>query len=280
MRQFFKRRLGHQRDQFKFGEQVSRCIPIPKYKAGQLENDAQRDPAKVPIGHHPASRGHLPAPDGGTPLIIAKSPGLTVEIRDHLNKDRNRNRAATAYPERLCIYHAGTGRTTFLACLKLSTLFIFAFFGFVVTPAYFDKEGFSVSVARTTASALVPLIFVAYTTSPFVSFIHIRLPPFARQSEEMLRRFVQNLPPKTELDITTMSFIAKPRLSKVAVSDLRAANKRLGIVNYTRDTAAENAARKWYMFPAVGNFSIQGNKMPRLPWVWEHVANTLARQRA
>ncbi|RYP65212.1 hypothetical protein DL770_009039 [Monosporascus sp. CRB-9-2] len=185
-----------------------------------------------------------------------------------------------AYPERLCIYHAGTGRTTFLACLKLSTLFIFAFFGFVVTPAYFDKEGFSVNVARTTASALVPLVFVAYTTSPFVSFIHIRLPPFARQSEEMLRRFVQSLPPKTELDITTMSFIAKPRLSKVAVSDLRAANKRLGIVNYTRDTAAENAARKWYMFPAVGNFSIQGNKMPRLPWVWEHVANTLARQRA
>ncbi|RYP13576.1 hypothetical protein DL765_006841 [Monosporascus sp. GIB2] len=185
-----------------------------------------------------------------------------------------------AYPERLCIYHAGTGRTTFLACLKLSTLFIFAFFGFVVTPAYFDKEGFSVNVARTTASALVPLIFVAYTTSPFVSFIHIRLPPFARQSEEMLRRFVQNLPPKTELDITTMSFIAKPRLSKVAVSDLRAANKRLGIVNYTRDVAAENAARKWYMFPAVGNFNIQANKMPRLPWVWEHIANTLARQRA
>ena len=50
----------------------------------------------------------------------------------------------------MCIYHAGTGRTIFLACLKLSTLFIFVFFGFVVTPAYYDKEGFSPTVARST----------------------------------------------------------------------------------------------------------------------------------
>lgn len=132
---------------------------------------------------------------------------------------------------------------------------------------------------KAAASALVPLFFVAFTTSPFVSFIHIRLPPFARQSEEMLRRFVQNLPAKTELDFTTMSFIAKPRVSRVAVSELRPANKRLGIVNYTRDTAADNAARKWYMFPAVGNFSVQGNKMHRFPWAWESIASTIARQR-
>ncbi len=54
--------------------------------------------------------------------------------------------AATAFPERLCVYHAGTVRTTFLASLKLSTIFIFVFFGFVVTPAYFKKEGLSVTI--------------------------------------------------------------------------------------------------------------------------------------
>lgn len=126
----------------------------------------------------------------------------------------------------------------------------------------------------------MPLVFVAYTTSPFVSFIHIRLPPFARQSEEALRRFVQTMSPKTTtLDVTTMSFIAKPRLSRVPVSDLKPANKKLGIVNYTRDTTADNAARKWYMFPAVGNFNIQANNMQRTPWVWESIANIIARQR-
>lgn len=124
----------------------------------------------------------------------------------------------------------------------------------------------------------MPLIFVAYVTSPFVSFVHIRLPPFARQSEETLRRFAQSISPKETLDVTTMSFIAKPRLSRVLISDLKPANKRFGIVNYTRDTTADNVSRKWYMFPAVGNFNIQANKIERA-WVWEGIANVLAKQR-
>ncbi|KAI1774569.1 hypothetical protein F4818DRAFT_418278 [Hypoxylon cercidicola] len=185
-----------------------------------------------------------------------------------------------AYPERLCVYHAGTSRITFLACLKISTLFIFVFFGFVVTPSYFDKEGLSPTVVRTTLSAIVPLVFVAYTTSPFVSFVHMRIPPFARQSEEMLRRFVRTIPPETELDVTSMSFIAKPRASRVKLSDLYHASRRLGIVNLARDTAAENATRKWYMFRAVGNFSAQpsSNTVKRAPWVWESIVNTIEKR--
>jgi hypothetical protein len=38
------------------------------------------------------------------------------------------------------IYHAGTGRTTFIACLKLTTIFVFVFFGLVVTPAYLKSD--------------------------------------------------------------------------------------------------------------------------------------------
>lgn len=45
-----------------------------------------------------------------------------------------------AYPENLVIYHAGTGRTTFIACLKLTTIFVFVFFGLVVTPAYLKSD--------------------------------------------------------------------------------------------------------------------------------------------
>ncbi|KAL7620227.1 hypothetical protein AAE478_009220 [Parahypoxylon ruwenzoriense] len=183
-----------------------------------------------------------------------------------------------AYPEMLCVYHAGTGRTTFLACLKVSTLFIFTFFGFVITPACFEKEGLSPTVIRTSLSAIVPMVFVAYVTSPFVTFIHMRLPPFARQSEDMLRRFVRTIPPQTELDITTMSFIAKPRVSRVALSELQPVNRRLGIINYARDTAAENSKRKWYMFRAVGNFNVQHNTVSRAPWVWESIVNSIKRR--
>ncbi|KAI1647144.1 uncharacterized protein F4817DRAFT_316236 [Daldinia loculata] len=185
-----------------------------------------------------------------------------------------------AYPENLCVYHAGTGRITFLACLKISTLFIFAFFGFVVTPTYFNREGLSPTVLRTTLSAIIPLVFVAYTTSPFVSFIHMRLPPVARQSEDMLRRFARAIPANTELDITTMSFIAKPRVSRVKLSDLRPVSRRFGIVNLARDTSAENAARRWYRFRAVGDFNAQGSTATRAPWVWESILNAIQKPRA
>ncbi|KAI1464004.1 uncharacterized protein F4812DRAFT_444176 [Daldinia caldariorum] len=185
-----------------------------------------------------------------------------------------------AYPEKLCIYHAGTPRITFLACLKISTLFIFVFFGFVVTPAYFDREGLSPTVLRTMLSAIVPMVFVAYTTSPFVSFIHMRLPPVARQSEDMLRRFARAIPADAELEVTTMSFIAKPRVSRVKASELRPVSRRFGIVNLARDTAAENAARPWYRFRAVGQFNVQFNTASRAPWVWESIMATIQKQRA
>lgn len=156
------------------------------------------------------------------------------------------------------------------------------------------------------ASAIVPLAFVAWATSPFVTFVHIRLPPYARQSEDMLRRFMTThlsnstaahnvaargsgssgartavsagLTSQTELEITTMSYIAKPRLSIVRLGDLSPTKKRLGIVNYTRDTTAENKRRKWYMFPAVADFSIQesSNTMPKVPWVWSKIADRIA----
>ncbi|KAI1098582.1 hypothetical protein F4804DRAFT_120471 [Jackrogersella minutella] len=185
-----------------------------------------------------------------------------------------------AFPERFCVYHAGTVKITFLACLKISTLFIFVFFGFVVTPAYYDREGLSPTVLRTTLSALIPLLFVSWTTSPFVSFIHLRLPPFARQSPDMLRRWAARLPPHTELDITTMSAIAKPRVSRVRVADLREVRRRMGIVNLARDAAAENAARKWYRFRAVADFAAQGNTAARAPWVWEGILDAVRKRGA
>ncbi|KAI0020742.1 hypothetical protein F4780DRAFT_740642 [Xylariomycetidae sp. FL0641] len=182
-----------------------------------------------------------------------------------------------AFPERLCVYHAGTGRVTFLACLKVTTLFVFSFV-FVVTPFRFEQQGFSLGVALAIISSLVPITFVAYTTAPFVAFIHLRLPPVARQSEEALRRFARNIPRDSVLEITTMSFIAKPRLTNVRIADLRPVSRRFGLVNMVRDTAAENARRKWYMYRAVGNFRVEANKVPRAPFVWESIKQMIARQ--
>lgn len=96
----------------------------------------------------------------------------------------------------------------------------------------------------------------------------------------MLKRFLNNLPANTELEISTMSYIAKPRLSMVAVRDLFPTNKRVGIVNFSRDTKAENARRKWYMFPAVADFSIQpnSNTVTKPSFAWERIASKIAAQ--
>ena len=39
-------------------------------------------------------------------------------------------------------------------------------------------------------AGLVPVTVIAYISSPFVTYIHLRLPIFARQSHEMLLRLL------------------------------------------------------------------------------------------
>ncbi|CAK7237747.1 hypothetical protein SBRCBS47491_010113 [Sporothrix bragantina] len=140
--------------------------------------------------------------------------------------------AALSVPERLLVYHAGTGRTTFLACLKVTTLFGLAFFAFLVAPAYIIAERPLWQVLGIVVCGIVPFAVVSYTSSPYVVFIHLRLPAYARHPDrELLRRFVRNPPSETKLDITTMNLVGRPRLATVAVSDLVPANQRMGIVN-------------------------------------------------
>jgi hypothetical protein len=107
---------------------------------------------------------------------------------------------------------------------------------------------------------IVPIFFVGYITSPFVTHIYIHLPPYARTSRPILERFVKTLPPTTPLTLATMSAISKPRYSSVQAGDLSPVRRRFGLVNYVRDTTEENAQRKWYMFRAVGKFYVQDAK--------------------
>lgn len=140
----------------------------------------------------------------------------------------------------------------------------------------------------------MPLVFVASTAAPFVTHIHIHLPPSARVSRTVLERFVRAMPPSTPLTLTTMSVIGKPRYSSLNAGDLLPApprRRRFGLVNYVRDTARENAARKWYNLRAVGNFYVQerANKKGRGAvryqpkdrsavdtWIWDAVKEKIA----
>lgn len=103
----------------------------------------------------------------------------------------------------------------------------------------------------------------------------MRLPPFARTSEQHLQRYLSRLPPDSVLYVTTMSPIAKPRVSKVLLSEMQPTSQRLGIVNYVRDVSQESLLRKWYQFRAVSKLNIQTNKLKGPLWLWESIEGAI-----
>lgn len=121
-------------------------------------------------------------------------------------------------------------------------------------------------------ASTIPFLAVWYLTSPMVMWIHLPIPKHLQQNPQRLERYIQHLRPDTEVSITTMGVLGKPRVSTVKLEDLRHEKRRFGLVNYTRDTSAEDAKRKWYQFRAVGEFKIEdaapnANKSKQ-PWLW------------
>lgn len=128
-------------------------------------------------------------------------------------------------------------------------------------------------------SGLVPVAFVAYVTSPFVAHIHLRLPPFARYSREVVVRYSQALPKDAKLELTTVNFIGMPRVSRINIADLHPAKERFGIVNYVRDTKYLNSKRPWWMGSAIRQFGVyDGVRIAQGSEIWENIARTIAKR--
>lgn len=123
------------------------------------------------------------------------------------------------------------------------------------------------------------MLFVAYTSGPFVNYIHLRLPRFARHSHNLLVRYSRNLPKDAELDITTMNVIGKARVSRIKVSELFPVRRRFGLANFARDTDAINAKRPWWMGKAVKQFGVHGGTgTVKEGGVWENVEKCIRRR--
>ncbi|KAM0533113.1 hypothetical protein ACHAPP_006279 [Verticillium nonalfalfae] len=221
-------------------------------------------------------------------------------------------------PEHLLIYHAGTSRITFLALWKITSLFLFAFFTLIAAPSYARRASqtpeeaadatstpttdLSPATTTTTTPAppadpqaaqktylqaaglalcgVIPLVYVAYTTAPFVTFIYLRLPPAARASRQALERFVRaGPPPTTQLELLTMGLATRPRSALTTLAGLRPVTRRLGLVNYERDVAALEARRAWHQYRPVAQFGVRvaNCKGVRDAWVWDAVRPLLGK---
>lgn len=66
----------------------------------------------------------------------------------------------------------------------------------------------------------LPLIFVAYTTAPFVNNIYLHLPPFARKSRDVALQYAKDLPSSAVISIRTMKMTTIPRVTEARISDL------------------------------------------------------------
>lgn len=172
---------------------------------------------------------------------------------------------------------------TFLAALKVSTIFITSFFTLIAVPSYLSAgEPYSLT-ASIFLCGLIPLVYVAYTTAPFVTAVHLQLPPFARSSTELLRRFAASPPATARLEIGTLSFFGTPRVTTLTVGDLRPKRERWGMVNFVRENAeAARRARKWWQLPVVGRFNVQEGNEKRVKegWVWKELEGGIRRRAA
>lgn len=83
-------------------------------------------------------------------------------------------------------------------------------------------------------ASAVPLIYVMYYASPFVAYIHIKLPIFARRSREQLLKWAQSIPSNTELEMTTIKSYGSLRTTRMPISELRPIKARFGIENLAR----------------------------------------------
>lgn len=125
------------------------------------------------------------------------------------------------------------------------------------------------------------MIFIAYTTVPFVSYVHIKLPGFARRSKDKLMQWVQQVPPNAEIDLTTMRFSGHPRVSRMLISDLNETKARLGVANLAK--VSNFTIKPWWMGKEPTLFYVTQKSAVKQtpPWqkaIWQHILDRIHKQ--
>lgn len=101
-----------------------------------------------------------------------------------------------------------------------------------------------IGFAAVIAGGAIPMIFVAYTAAPYVNFVHLALPAFARKSRENAIHYAKDLPPTAVLYLNTMRFNTIPRQTAVRLGDLVADKDATRPVTFRNLRPAQ---RPWWM---------------------------------
>lgn len=180
--------------------------------------------------------------------------------------------------------------------LRVTTIFLFGVACFVVAPAFFSSDYPSyvapagmiqehlVSSSKrkkdadfcyiVVAAGALPLIFVSYTSAPYVNFVHLALPVFARRSREQAIQYAKKLPPTATLYINTMKFTTIPRRTEVRLADLVPDRAKIRPVSFRNQNPAPPP---WWQWRTQQHFYTGEKSKPGrasstfYPELWEHV---------
>ncbi|KLJ05425.1 hypothetical protein EMPG_11099 [Blastomyces silverae] len=134
--------------------------------------------------------------------------------------------------EEVLIYHAGTGKIAFIGMMRITTLLIFGVSCLVVAPAFYYSGDLPWYIAPAVViGGSIPMLFVLYTTAPFVNLIYLRLPHAARQTRQRTQFYLKDVPQNAVLSLETMKFNFYFRKTEVALSDLTLGRSTLRPVN-------------------------------------------------
>ena len=130
------------------------------------------------------------------------------------------------------------------------------------------------------ASAL-PLIFVSYTAAPYVNFVQLELPLFARRSGADAIQYAKNLPPTAKLFVNTTGPSLVPRQTELRLGDLMPDRALLRPVSFRNK---DPIPLRWWQGRTLQQFytadKITGAKPSSkyYPALWEHVYRQIQSQ--
>lgn len=130
--------------------------------------------------------------------------------------------------------------------------------------------------------SVLPLIFVSYTAAPFVNFVQLELPIFARRSRLEAIQFAKNLPPTAKLSISTTGPSLIPRQTEVRLKDLVPDKSSLRPVSFRNKNPVPlswSQGRTLQQFYTADKVKAGGSSSKYFPGVWEHVYKQIQSQR-
>ncbi|PGH14695.1 hypothetical protein AJ79_02861 [Helicocarpus griseus UAMH5409] len=134
--------------------------------------------------------------------------------------------------QEILIYHAGTGKIAFIGLVRVTAFLIFCVSWLVVAPAFYSSGDFHWYIPPAIAiGGSIPMLFVVYTTAPFVNLISLTIPRAAQFTRKNAQQYIKNVPRTAVLNIETMKFNFYFRKTQVALCDLELGSSKLRPVN-------------------------------------------------